>query len=69
MNQAVVDRFRAEAYFCRACKYADLVCYYGDVPWVDRLMTIDESRQRTRMPKAELMPKIYEDFDLSLIHI
>ena len=64
--QAVVDRFRAEAYFCRACKYADLVCYYGDVPWVDRLMTIDESRQMTRMPKAELMPKIYEDFDKAI---
>lgn len=64
--EETVERFRAEAYFCRACKYADLVCYFGAVPWVDRLMTIDESRSMTRMPVADLLPKIYEDFDKAI---
>lgn len=66
VNAEVVDRFKAEAYFCRACKYADLVCYFGGVPYVDRLLTIEESRQMTRMPKDEIIPKIYDDFDKAI---
>lgn len=63
VNEEVVARYAAEAYFCRACKYADLVSYFGGVPYIDRLLTIDEARKMTRMPKDEIIPKIYEDFD------
>ena len=66
VSEEIVDRFKAEAYFCRACKYADLVCYFGGVPYVDRLMTIDEARAMKRMNKDEIIPKIYDDFDKAI---
>ena len=63
VSQEIVDKYKAEAYFCRACKYADLVSYFGDVPYVDNLLTIEQARAMTRMPKDEIIPKIYSDFD------
>lgn len=33
VTQEVYDRYAGEAYFCRACKYADLIFFYGDVPY------------------------------------
>lgn len=61
-----LNRYAAEAYFCRACKYAELVCYYGDVPYMDGTETITEAEQRGRAPKAEVIAKAYEDFDRAI---
>ena len=40
VNENVINRYRAEAYFARACKYAELMAYFGDVPYVDKPLTI-----------------------------
>lgn len=61
-----LNRYAGEAYFCRACKYAELVCYYGDVPYMDGTETITEAEQRGRAPKAEVIAKAYEDFDRAI---
>lgn len=62
----VVKRYVAEAYFCRACKYSELISYYGDVPYMDGLLTISEAEAMGRMPKAELIPLVYADFDKAI---
>ena len=62
----IVKRYVAEAYFCRACKYSELISYYGDVPYMDGLLTISEAEAMGRMPKAELIPLVYADFDKAI---
>ncbi|MCQ2114589.1 MAG: RagB/SusD family nutrient uptake outer membrane protein [Bacteroidales bacterium] len=69
MSQAMVDGFKAEAYFARACKYADLLFFYGDVPYIDRYYTITEAEQLQRTPLAEVKEHVYEDFDFAIEHL
>ncbi|MCH5227829.1 MAG: RagB/SusD family nutrient uptake outer membrane protein [Muribaculaceae bacterium] len=58
-----------EALFCRACKYAELVCYYGDVPYLNGTETISEATQLTRRPKEEIIPLVYDDFDHAIEYL
>ena len=66
VSQEVYDRYAGEAYFCRACKYAELIFFYGDVPWQEETITISEALQRGRKPKAEVIPLVYADFDKAI---
>ncbi|WP_417008576.1 RagB/SusD family nutrient uptake outer membrane protein [Bacteroides congonensis] len=66
VSQEVYDRYAGEAYFCRACKYAELIFFYGDVPWQEETITISEALQRGRKPKAEMIPLVYADFDKAI---
>ena len=66
VTEAVYNRFAGEAYFCRACKYADLLFFYGDVPYADQTLTIKEALSRGRKPKKEVIPLVYEDFDKAI---
>lgn len=66
VTEAVYNRFAGEAYFCRACKYADLIFFYGDVPYADQTLTIKEALSRGRKPKEEVIPLVYEDFDRAI---
>ena len=63
VNEDIINQYRAEAYFARACKYAELITFFGDVPYVDRSLTIAEAEAMQRMPKSELIPLVYSDFD------
>ena len=63
VNENVINQYRAEAYFARACKYAELMAYFGDVPYVDKPLTISEAEAMERTPVADLMPLVYSDFD------
>lgn len=64
--QSVIDRYTGEACFVRACKYADLIFFYGDVPYLERTETITEAEQKGRRPKEELIPLVYADFDKAI---
>lgn len=64
-----IRQYEGEAYFSRACKYAELLCYYGDLPYMDKYMTITEAEQMGRMPKAELIPLVYADFDKAIEYL
>lgn len=58
-----------EALFCRACKYAELVCYYGDVPYLYGTETITEASQLGRRSKDEIIKLVYEDFDKAIEYL
>ena len=63
VNPAAIKRFKAEAYFARACKYAELLFFFGDLPYMDKYMTISEAEAIGRKPKDEIIPLVYDDFD------
>lgn len=61
-----VRQYKAEAYFARACKYADLIFFYGDVVYHDKYVTIEEAFQMGRTPKEQVIPLVYDDFDKAI---
>lgn len=69
VNIDKVHQYEGEAYFARACKYAELISYYGDVPYLDKYMTINEAEQIGRKPKSELIPLVYNDFDKAIEYL
>lgn len=63
------NRYAGEAYFCRACKYAELICYYGDVPYMEGTETISDAEQKGRRDKNEIKATVYEDFDRAIEYL
>jgi hypothetical protein len=61
-----IKQYRAEALFVRACKYATLISYYGDVVYLTSSITIDESKKAGRSPKKDIIPLVYADFDKAI---
>ncbi|MDU1890107.1 MAG: RagB/SusD family nutrient uptake outer membrane protein [Dysgonomonas sp.] len=61
-----IRQYKAEAYFSRACKYAELVSYYGDVVYLDKYVTIEEAFKMGRTSKEEIKSLAYADFDLAI---
>lgn len=55
---------QAQARFLRAYFYTYLIGLYGDVPWVDHVLDLDNA-QLPRTPKAEVLAHIYEDLDFA----
>lgn len=69
MTPEKFQRYQGEAYFCRACKYAELVCYFGDLPFITGTETITEAEQLGRKPKDEIIALAYEDFDKAIEYL
>ena len=63
VSEDKINRYKAEAYFARACKYADLIAYFGDVVYYDKSPSLDEAFAKTRTAKDEVIPLVYADFD------
>lgn len=61
-----IEKYKAEAYFARACKYAELISYYGDVVYLDKYVTIDEAKAMGRTAKSTVIPLVYDDFDKAI---
>jgi len=61
-----VKQFQGEVYFLRAYYYLRLINMFGDVVYVDKpVKSVDEGKTVTRTAKAEVLKKIYADFDKS----
>jgi hypothetical protein len=58
---ARVPQFKGEARFLRALAYFDLVRFFGDVPIVNKTLTIDESKLIPRAPVADVYNFIVDD--------
>lgn len=63
LSAAVKDRLVGEVSFARACMYLQLVTLFGDVPYSDTTIDIETAFNMGRTPKAEVLEKVYADFD------
>jgi hypothetical protein len=62
VNFAGKDALYGEIYFLRAYYYFHLVRFFGDVPlFVDRRLSLSDSRKLQRTPKAEVYAQIERD--------
>ncbi|MGI6573111.1 MAG: RagB/SusD family nutrient uptake outer membrane protein [Fermentimonas sp.] len=64
-SEAKFNQYLAEAKFVRARMYSWLIFLYGDVPYYDSSITVEEAFSMGRIDKAEILKKIYEDFDFA----
>ncbi|HQR94541.1 MAG TPA: RagB/SusD family nutrient uptake outer membrane protein, partial [Sediminibacterium sp.] len=66
LSAATIKQFQGEVYFLRAFYYLRLTNMFGDVVYLDKpVSTVDEGKNVGRTAKAEVLKKIYADFDLS----
>lgn len=63
ISQADMNQYIAEARFVRAAQYSRLIFYWGDVPYADKTLKINEAFAMGKTKKADILQKIYEDFD------
>lgn len=61
-----VKQFQGEVYFLRAYYYLRLTNMFGDVVYLDKPVTsVADGKAVTRTPRADVLKKIYADFDQS----
>jgi hypothetical protein len=63
MDEALKNRMKAEARFLRAWHYFFLETWWGDVPLIQKDLTIDESKTIARSPKADVVAFILKELD------
>jgi starch-binding outer membrane protein, SusD/RagB family len=58
--------FEANARFIRAAQYAELIFFYGDVPYYEEVLLMDEAFELGRTDKNTILQHIYDDFDFAI---
>lgn len=65
-EQQAKDQIIAQARFFRAYIYFTLIRSFGDVPYIDKEISLAESYELTRNSKDEIYKKIMEDLDYAI---
>lgn len=61
--EAEKNKVLGQAYFFRALEYFDLIRSFGDVPYIDKALTLSDQAGVKRAPKDEVYAKLMEDLD------
>jgi hypothetical protein len=61
--------FKAEANFLRASYWSYLISHYGDVPFYEEELTVDESFEIGRTNKDEILQRIYAYYDDAALNL
>jgi hypothetical protein len=62
-------QYLAQARFVRAAQYSKLIFHWGDVPWLEKTLSIDEAFNLGRESKMAILDRVYEDFDYAAEHL
>ncbi|MBB5394700.1 RagB/SusD family nutrient uptake outer membrane protein [Mucilaginibacter sp. AK015] len=63
MDAGLKARMKAEARFIRAWHYFLLETWWGDVPLIEKDLTIDEAKTISRTPKAQVVDFVLKELD------
>lgn len=63
LDDISADNIKAEARFIRAYAHFMLTTWYGDVPLVDHVLTLSESRENIRTPHAEVISFVLAELE------
>ncbi|UCS91803.1 RagB/SusD family nutrient uptake outer membrane protein [Echinicola marina] len=61
MDESVRERMKAEARFIRAYQHFQLTTWFGDVPLLERDITIEEAQSVSRTPKSQVLDFIISE--------
>jgi hypothetical protein len=65
LEVALRERMKGEARFIRAFHYFHLTAWYGDVPLVDKVQSVEESQNISRTSQADIINFITSDLDFA----
>ena len=68
ITEDTYKHWSAVARFFRGFEYCRLVCVFGDVPYYDKVFSESDEKEmfKNRSPRAEVMDKVYADFEYAL---
>lgn len=66
LNDAQLDKYEGEARLFRAIFYSYLTFLYGDIPYFDKFITIDEASVMGREKREVVLQHVYDDFDKAI---
>ncbi|WP_294605461.1 RagB/SusD family nutrient uptake outer membrane protein [uncultured Bacteroides sp.] len=68
ITEDTYKHWSAVARFFRGFEYCRLVCVFGDVPYYDKVFSESDEKEmfKNRSPRAEVMDKVYSDFEYAL---
>ncbi|AFD08449.1 RagB/SusD family nutrient uptake outer membrane protein [Solitalea canadensis] len=62
-DNALKERYKAEARFLRAFRYFNMISTYGDVPLILKTLTTDEAKQVTREKEATVLAFVLKELE------
>ncbi|MCG8306938.1 MAG: RagB/SusD family nutrient uptake outer membrane protein [Cytophagales bacterium] len=68
-NEANAKNFEGQARFILAMKYFRMSRFWGDLPLVTELITIEESRELERSPQKDVFEYIVQNVDLAIEYL
>lgn len=68
-DTAEKNKVLGQTYFFRAFHYFDLIRAFGDVPYIDKPLTLADQEGITRAPRAEVYSKMMADFDKAIEYL
>lgn len=68
-NESDKNATKGEARFFRAYLYFGLIRSFGDVPYIDRALSLTEMDGITRTPRTEIYKHIMDDLDFAIQHL
>ena len=57
------QQYNAQVRFVRAFVYYDMLFYFGDIPLIAKTLTVAESRETSRQPRAEVLSFILKELE------
>ncbi len=66
MSEEAKTRIEAQAYFFRAFLYFGLIQSYGDVPYIDKTLSLEDVEGITRTDWKEVYAKVMADYDKAI---
>ena len=63
LSDSFLDRIEGEAHFFRAAFYSYLIFLWGDVPYYEDHISLEEAYSMGRVDQNKILKVIYEDFD------
>ena len=63
------NRVLGQAYFFRALQYFNLIRSYGDVPYIDKPLSLSDQEGIVRTPREEVYGKVMQDFDKAIEYL
>src|SRR5437868_14081143 len=63
MDATLKARMKAEAKFIRAYHYFQLATWFGDVPLIDKDISIADAKTIARTPKAQVIDFVLQELD------
>lgn len=63
LTESEYRQFNAQVRFIRAFIYYDMVFFFGDVPLITKTLTVSESRETSRQPRAEVLSFVLKELE------